>query len=791
MADVITRFKLETTQYDSRLRDATKSLAEYTRRAAFAGSEFGKFTKSNIDAARAIAGITPSATNAKDKVKELVSAFNDTARAYNALTKEQQQSDFGRALADSIGQLSQKVKQAKQELYGLGDEIKKTGGGGSFLSGLGGKFDGMLQVFGGNLMTKGAGMLAGLAGEVTDMVKQGIELAKSGEGVRMAFERLGRGDILDGLRQATHGTVTDLELMKAAVKFNDFKLPVEELGTMLAFAQKKAKDTGQSVDYMVDSIVTGLGRKSLMILDNLGLSAAEIKSKMAETGDMTKAVGAIIREQMSKAGDYVETAADRATQATVSLENKMEELGRKFLPVQEASDNLWTSMKIGILDIIGGPLAKLLNKLTEAGRIKNLLGSYEEGDDNLLNRLRNSNNKWGEYASTYNDMLRKAKAEEEMARKIADDIAYLKQIGGKAASGVGALATSQKGHEQRARELRAAAKEYAAGAKEILVTINKTDNAVEDVVLPPKTPKKTPKTTTPKATEVVPAGSVAALNNELQKLQKEQQKSVSAEGWKSYEESIAAVRNQIKELKSELSNIEAGNMASLAKIEGVSLIDMAAGRVKGKGMKDLGLGEVPTRESIIAKGQKQIRNSKGVESKEKSEVKLTDVMGQVSSGISSMVGSIEQLGIEVPQGMKEMLGGLQAITSLLSAISTIVSAIQAITAADTIIPFAGGGIVGRAAGGMLIPGTSFSGDRLRMPVAGGRGAIGVNSGEVILNRAQQGVLADELQGTAQQGTTMQPYVDGEKIFLGMNNTSKRMGRGEIVTTSTLRRYGLI
>lgn len=822
MADVITRFKLETTQYDSRLRDATKSLAEYTRRAAFAGSEFGKFTKSNIDAARAIAGITPSATNAKDKVKELVSAFNDTARAYNALTKEQQQSDFGRALADSIGQLSQKVKQAKQELYGLGDEIKKTGGGGSFLSGMGGKLDGMLQVFGGNLMTKGAGMLASFAGEVTDMVKQGIELAKSGEGVRMAFERLGRGDILDGLRQATHGTVTDLELMKAAVKFNDFKLPVEELGTMLAFAQQKAKDTGQSVDYMVDSIVTGLGRKSLMILDNLGLSAAEIKSKMAETGDMTKAVGAIIREQMSKAGDYVETAADRATQATVSLENKMEELGRKFLPVQEASDNLWTSMKIGILDIIGGPLAKLLNKLTEAGRIKNLLGSYEEGDDNLLNRLRNSNNKWGEYASTYNDMLRKAKAEEEMARKIGDDIAYLNQIGGSAASGVGALATSQKGHEQRARELRAAAKEYAAGAKEILVTINKTDNAVEDVVLPPKTPKKTPKTTTPKATEVVPAGSVAALNNELQKLQKEQSKSVSAEGWKSYEESIAAVRNQIKELKGELSNIEAGNMASLAKIEGVSLIDMAAGRVKGKGMKDLGLGEVPTRESIIAKGKKKIQDFDGIEPQEK-EDKTLENMQKMTSGLSSVASGLQQLGIKMPDGVQKVLGGIQGLMTVIQGVQTIISlfttttsaaqiasstanttmlaantaAIGALTSvmatntAVSLIPFAGGGIVGRAAGGMLIPGTSFSGDRLRMPVAGGRGAIGVNSGEVILNRAQQGVLADELQGTAQQGTTMQPYVDGEKIFLGMNNTSKRMGRGEIVTTSTLRRYGLI
>ena len=112
------------------------------------------------------------------------------------------------------------------------------------------------------------------------VIDQSIELAKSGQGIEMAFERLNDPGLLDGLREATHGTVNDIELMKAAVKFNDFKLPLDQLGTMLAFAQKKAKDTGQSVDYMVDSIVTGLGRKSLMILDNLGLSAAEIKEKM-------------------------------------------------------------------------------------------------------------------------------------------------------------------------------------------------------------------------------------------------------------------------------------------------------------------------------------------------------------------------------------------------------------------------------------------------------------------------------------------------------------------------------
>ena len=378
MADVITRFKLETTQYDSKLREASKSLAEYTRQATKAGSEFKNFTQKNVEAARALGTITPSANNAKEKVKELVGAFNDAAKAYNALTKEQQQSDFGKALSASLTQLNAKIKEAKQELYGIGEAAKKVEGGGLF-SGLGDKMSGALAVFGGNLMTQAAGAVAQLGSEMVDMVQQGVELAKQGEGIRIAFERLGRGDILDGLRQATHGTVTDIELMKAAVKFNDFKLPIEELGTMLAFAQQKAKDTGQSVDYMVDSIVTGLGRKSLMILDNLGLSANEIKEKMKETGDMTKAVGAIIRDQMSKAGDYVETAADRAAQANVSLQNKMEELGRKFGPVEEASNQLWTSMKIGILDIVGGPLARLLNGLTEAGRLKNALNDINGG----------------------------------------------------------------------------------------------------------------------------------------------------------------------------------------------------------------------------------------------------------------------------------------------------------------------------------------------------------------------------------------------------------------------------
>ena len=152
--DVITRFKLETTAYDSKLRDAAKGLADYTKTATAAGKEFGKFTQSNVEAARALGNITPSANNAKDKVKELVGAFNEASKAYNHLTIEQQQSDFGKAMAESLSKLKVQIAEAKKELYGLADSTKGVGSG--LFSG--DKMSGMLQVFGGNVMTKLAGV---------------------------------------------------------------------------------------------------------------------------------------------------------------------------------------------------------------------------------------------------------------------------------------------------------------------------------------------------------------------------------------------------------------------------------------------------------------------------------------------------------------------------------------------------------------------------------------------------------------------------------------------------------
>ena len=390
MADVITRFKLETTQFDSKLRDAAKGLKEYTHQAELGGKGFTNFSQKSIEAARSLGTIASGANNAKDKVKDLVGAYNDAANAYNKLSQAQQQSDFGKALAQSIGQLSERVKEAKSELYDLGDAVEKVKSSGG-LFGEGG-FTGMLQVAGGNLISKG---ISKLVGELTDAVGKSIELARQGEGIRLAFDRLNQPGLLDQLKEATHGTVSEIELMKQAIQFDNFKLPLEDLATYLAFAQQKAKDTGQSIDYLVNSIVTGLGRQSKQILDNLGISASELTRRMNEGADMTKAVADIIREEMQKAGDYVETAADRAARAAADAANEMEAFGRQAAPIAEEWGQTWNALTIDAMEfanLLLGPVASSIRA------IRNILYEGPNGEtykdriiEQVFNNLKGTN----------------------------------------------------------------------------------------------------------------------------------------------------------------------------------------------------------------------------------------------------------------------------------------------------------------------------------------------------------------------------------------------------------------
>lgn len=208
----------------------------------------------------------------------------------------------------------------------------------------------------GNLLTKGAELFSDKVREfkdsIAELINGGLEMAEQADGVTRAFNNLNQEGLLDNLRKATKGTVNDVQLMTAAVQANDFHIPLEDLGKYLEFAQLKAQQTGQSVDYMTNSIVTGLGRKSPLILDNLGISAAEISEKTKETGDFMKAVAEIVDTQLAEAGETYISAADRAAQKTVELQNAQKALGDEILPLKEQWDDAYADMQLNTISLI-------------------------------------------------------------------------------------------------------------------------------------------------------------------------------------------------------------------------------------------------------------------------------------------------------------------------------------------------------------------------------------------------------------------------------------------------------
>lgn len=853
--DVITRFKLETTGFDSKIKQAAKDLSAYSKTATQAKEGFNQFTKANVDAARALGSMATSTTNAKDKTKELVGAFNEAAKAYNQLSDEQKQSDWAKALAGSLTQLQDRIKETKQEMQGLGDGMKNIGGGG------GSSFEDALSVFAGNMATKATGALMEIGNEVLNITKESMQLAAQAEGIETAFARLNNPGLLDGLRQATHGTVSDLELMKAAVKFNDFKLPVEELGTMLAFAQQKAKDTGQSVDYMVDSIVTGLGRKSVMILDNLGLSAASIKEKMKETGDMTTAVGAIIREQMAEAGDYVETAADRTTTSAVEMQNAMLEFGKTMREatglsswdelnnylkadlIRTLNDVVTGMMKVNssIVEAVNGvmqafrPMVNTINGAKDAATSFGVAGSaaldsiktFALGALGPLGQILNMFRLIGKEQSQFKDIKDQANdktngildrfrtsykgmfgGNKDNAKPIPTTTTtpkVTKTGGGRRTTGTRTGGGTPKVDNNYATDsIMAQEKEVArltdlwrrAGAELRDSYLMQLEEAREEL-------KKMNEGMSGSLDEVVVKASP-----ELQ--MKNKQKTFSEEGL-----SEKSLGNYISGIKSVLSNTDIGSElyesinAQLADATGMQEVLQAAmdAGISGMNLDGIGTkmkealldGDIPEDMfNEILGWINKLREEAGKEpisldfetgkldEVKKDSMGVEDATIAAARAVNQVAGALENVedpGVKAAAIVAEAIANIAASFAMAAkapdttasgwgwiawlaagaaALATTISTVHSLTG------FAGGGVV---------EGNSYSGDNQ---------LVRVNAGETILTRAQSGVIADALEGSAMSNLKLETYVSGRRLRIVMNNDLMARGQGKLVSSNTLK-----
>lgn len=168
---------------------------------------------------------------------------------------------------------------------------------------------------------------AGMARELVNTAISAAALTGNIEGVERAFNRaFPNGRLLiDELRKATHGAVNDFELMQRTLQATNLGVSASKLGVLFEFAAARAQQTGESVDYLVDSIVNGIGKKSTQVLDNLGISATRLKEQFdgasiasRSVAEVTEGVAEIAQVELQKMGGYIETSKTQVDQLSVS-----------------------------------------------------------------------------------------------------------------------------------------------------------------------------------------------------------------------------------------------------------------------------------------------------------------------------------------------------------------------------------------------------------------------------------------------------------------------------------------
>lgn len=152
-------------------------------------------------------------------------------------------------------------------------------------------------------------------------------------------------------------------------------------------------------------------------------------------------------------------------------------------------------------------------------------------------------------------------------------------------------------------------------------------------------------------------------------------------------------------------------------------------------------------------------------------------MSQIEDPAAKVVGTVAQavatiaLGYASATKMAAETGGPWAwIAFAATGLATMLTTISAIHSAT-----------GYAQGGM-IKGNSYSGDNIGGMVDGGAGGfVGLNAGEVVLNRAQTGNLASQLQGSGFGNARLVGRLKGRDILISIDRELSATGKGQLAT----------
>ena len=760
MAENIIKLKVDSQEYDAKIRRAAEGIQAYAQKCREAGDTLTSVEQETLDYVRALGEMKTASSDAMMSMREMTRAATSLTIQYRELTDEEKNSPFGQALKSSIDQLIQRAGNMKDAMGDVALDIKNMASDTATFDQLAGAA---------NVATSGFQVLQG----ATKVL--GIEM---GDNVEIIAKLQAAMAVTNGLSQ----------IQAALQKESAFMQGVNAAKTALATVaqQAYAVATGEATAAQVALDAAMAVNPYTWVVIAIGAAVAqayafiEAVNKTIEAGGK---LGDVIKNSMISpiyaymvASDEAEAKQKQWQQSLKDTKTIVDDLANSFNVLREAMKLSGASDK----DLYDAEYESLLKQRSELKKqLENKDLPHDEWQK-IVDQIKVVNKAMGE-------LNQKRKTYLDQAVKLKNP-SYVNSLNTEreinAAIGI---ARNERGQNQ-------------------IGSVNW--NYWNDLENNLKNRLPNTRSTAQKPTGTVPAKTV--------KVPVEPEIVRGLSGFN--DETIGAWTSMIKDqlakadYGTELYNNLTDNLSDMSRLtttvkdaialgldipqdqvqkmyeevfdqnnlpEGMydDMIEKFMEDFKIKTGKDLKIGS----DGQLTEGKDGKQGKQGKEDKEEKKY-LTAELGKLTGGLSGLQSGLGQLGIDLGKGFSSVVSGLQGITSVLTAIQTIVGAIEAISTVSAFWPLAGGGVI-KAAGGTLV-GTSYSGDNLRGIGPGGQ-IYGLNAGEIVLNRAQAGVLAAELEGGSMSSLNINWVLKGDTIRAVVNNNGRRTGRGEMIQSNRI------
>uniref|UniRef100_A0A6M3K143 Putative tail tape measure protein n=1 Tax=viral metagenome TaxID=1070528 RepID=A0A6M3K143_9ZZZZ len=208
-----------------------------------------------------------------------------------------------------------------------------------------------------------------------------VKSAMESQSVRIAFESLASGagqsaeELLKSLKDASKGTIAEYDLMLSANKAMVLGVATnsEQFSSLMEVARDRARAMGLTTTQAFNDIVTGIGRGSRMILDNLGIIVSLETANEEYAKTLGKTADALTEDEKKQALlnavlEQGQASLDKTSQNTLTAKESFE-------AVKAAIKDLADGIGNNLLPVFNDAVAKIKDV------VSNIVGWIKENPE--------------------------------------------------------------------------------------------------------------------------------------------------------------------------------------------------------------------------------------------------------------------------------------------------------------------------------------------------------------------------------------------------------------------------